>query len=45
MGVGMCEFCNVCGCFDMCVGVLIIDALVFTVFFFFMYIYSYLVLV
>ena len=42
--------CNVCvcmcGCFDNCVGVLVICVLVFTVFYIvsFMYIYSYLLL-
>jgi hypothetical protein len=53
----MCGFCNgwvcvcmdfvKCGCFDNCVGVLVICVLVFVVFVYlsFMYIYSYLLLV
>ena len=53
MGVCVCVcvygFCNVwmCGCFDNCVGVLVICVLVFTVFCVvsFMYIYSNLLLV
>jgi len=28
----MCMFCNMCGCFDNCVGVLLICVLVFTAF-------------
>ena len=46
-GVCKCGFFNVCVCFDNCVGVLVIRVIVFTVFLFcfFMYIYSYLLLV
>jgi hypothetical protein len=60
VGVCMCKFCNVwvcvcvgfvkCGCFDNCVGVLVIRVLEFTVFcivftvflYCFVYVYSYL---
>jgi len=55
VGVCMYDFCNVCvcvcglvtcGCFDSCMGVLVIRVLVFTVFlYFFFYVYSYLLLV
>jgi len=52
----MCGFCNVwvfvcvgfvmCGCFDNCVGVLVIYVFVFTLFLYsFFYVYSYLLLV
>ena len=56
VGVCMCGFCNVwvfvcvgfvmCGCFDNCVGVLVIYVFVFTLFLYsFFYVYSYLLLV